>query len=122
MCKLLSSSFNFGLCKQHGYAYFDPSGRALSTRFLDEAVLLYEEDRMIDTLPTVVSILLISLIRMVRGNDKYGMVMLKESADMGSRLQLYQMRRDCVPPLNITNPDVRAAASATAWGTFNWQM
>jgi hypothetical protein len=84
--------------------------------------MLYEEDRMMDTLPTVVGIILISMIWIVRGNDKYGVGMLKECAEMGGRLQLYKSIRDCVPPLNIMDADVKAAAAHTAWGTFNWQM
>lgn len=104
------------------YAHYEPSATVLSTRFLDEATVLYEEDRMMDTLPTTVAIILLSIVWTVRGNDKHGVVMLKECAEMGNRLQLYKMIRDCVPPLNIMDPDVRVAAAATAWGTFNWQM
>jgi hypothetical protein len=82
----------------------------------------YEEDRIVDTLPTVVGIILLSVIWTVRGNDKHGVIMLRESAEMGNRLQLYKTIRDCVPPLNIMDNDVRTAAAHTAWGTFNWQM
>jgi hypothetical protein len=110
------------LTKKPSYAHYNPSATVLSTRFLDEAVLLYEQDRMMDTLPAMVGIMLISLIWIVRGNDKHGVGMLKECADMGGRLQLYKPILDCVPPLNIMDPDVRTAAAHTAWGTFNWQM
>src|SRR5271156_3321356 len=108
--------------QQQGYAYYEPAGTVLSQRFLDEAVMLYEQDRATDTLPTVVGIILISLVWTLRGNDKFGAVMLKECADMGYRLQLYQTTIDSVSPLNMMDPDIKAAASATAWGTFNWQM
>lgn len=57
------------------------------------------------------------------GNDKIGMKFLAENASMAERLQLYNVPADAPPsPLNLQDADLKTAAAATAWGSFNFQM
>lgn len=51
------------------------------------------------------------------------MKFLGESADMAERLHLYDVVADALPsPLDLDDDDIRTAAAATAWGSFNLQM
>lgn len=51
------------------------------------------------------------------------MEFLKESAGMAERLRLYNVEADASPtPLNLDDDDIKTAAAATAWGSFNFQM
>lgn len=57
------------------------------------------------------------------GRDNLGMKFLGESADMAERLHLYNVVADALPsPLDLDDDDIRTAATATAWGSFNLQM
>jgi hypothetical protein len=55
--------------------------------------------------------------------DKKGAEFVYESYEMAKRSHLYDEPADNpIYPLNIEDGGVKAAASATAWGSFNWQM
>lgn len=57
------------------------------------------------------------------GRDNLGMEFLGESADMAERLHLYNVVAAALPsPLDLDDDDIRTAAAATAWGSFNLQM
>src|ERR1700742_1080692 len=77
------------MCPKRSYAHYEPTATKLSEKFLDEATMYYNEERKTGSLPTVAGAILISMNWIVLGNDKRGLSVLQECADMANRLHLY---------------------------------
>jgi hypothetical protein len=108
-----------------GYTHFEPAAASFSYHFLTEAFRSWEEARTNDHLASVAALLLISLACNNFGEDKKGEEFVYESYKMAKRLHLYDcddLPADIDDPLNMEDYDVRAAAAAAAWGSFDWQM
>jgi len=105
------------------YAYYEPAAYSLAHSFLHEASQLYDAVKDVDCLTTLASISLMCMAWTTFGNDKIGMKLLAESASMAQRLHLYNVPADTSSsPLDLQASNIKIAASATAWGSFNYQM
>ncbi|KAM0267911.1 hypothetical protein ACHAPA_005509 [Fusarium lateritium] len=105
------------------YAHYEPMVASLSKKFLDEALLIYNRERDVDRLTTVAATSIMSMTFTTLGRDKACSCIQYESACMAMRLGLYAGPGDSSrSPMDLGNEKVRRAASATAWGSFNFQM
>lgn len=92
-------------------------------KFLDEASRIYETEKQSDSLTTVAATALMSMAWIMQGKDKIGRALLVENVRMAERLHLYNAPPyTSSGPLDLQNEDIRAAAAATAWGSFNFQV
>jgi hypothetical protein len=92
-------------------------------KFLDEASRIYDQERGRDRLTTVAATSIMSMTWTTLGKDRIGSSLQRDSAGMAQRLHLYDCDRivDGVE-LDSQNEEIQKAASAAAWGSFNFQM
>ena len=109
---------------QQSYAYYDTTAAALSRIFLEEASQIYDSERKTDRLTTITAATLLCMTWTTMGEDKKGYAFMSESAEMAKRLRLFDAPLDDLHcgPLDLHDDDVKTAASAVAWGTFNFLM
>jgi hypothetical protein len=120
---LVLSEFIAKLISQQSYAHYEPMAAALSAQFLDEALRIYDAEGGVDSLTTVAATSLMSMTWTTLGKDKAGRRLQVDSARMAERLQLYgESTVAANSPLELSDERVEAAACATAWGSFNFQM
>ncbi|CZR35995.1 uncharacterized protein FPRO_03745 [Fusarium proliferatum ET1] len=105
------------------YAHYEPMAATLPTKFLDEALQIYDSEKNIDGLTTVAATSLMSMTWTTLGKDKAGRRLQEHSARMAQRMGLYG-ESDSVSyhQLDLSDERVEAAVCATAWGSFNFQM
>ncbi|KAM7187410.1 hypothetical protein V8F20_010995 [Naviculisporaceae sp. PSN 640] len=106
------------------YAHYEPTAAALSERFLDEALRIFDIEGSEDRLTTLAATSLMSMTFTALGKDKAGRHLQQESSSMATRLGLYG-ESDGLPttgPLDLNDEKVKLAASAAAWGSFNFHM
>jgi hypothetical protein len=95
----------------------------MASEFLHEASRLYNTEKEIDRLTTVAASSMMCMALTTSGKDKIGRLLLSENAGMAKRLHLYDVPPDATSsPLNLQDSDIKTAAAATAWGSFNFQM
>ncbi|KAF5711420.1 conidial development fluffy [Fusarium globosum] len=105
------------------YAHYEPMAATLPTKFLDEALQIFDSEKDIDRLTTVAATSLMSMTWTTLGKDKAGRRLQEHSARMAQRMGLYG-ESDSVSyhQLDLSDERVEAAVCATAWGSFNFQM
>ncbi|PVH95427.1 hypothetical protein DM02DRAFT_617915 [Periconia macrospinosa] len=119
--RLLVNSVLAWACQS--YAYYEPAVMPLVCEFLNEASQIYETEKESDSLTTVAATALMSMAWIMQGKDKTAVALLVENARMAERLHLYNASSyTSSGPLDLQNEDIRAAAAATAWGSFNFQI
>ncbi|KAK7971420.1 hypothetical protein PG989_016436 [Apiospora arundinis] len=74
--------------RQH-HSLLERGAASLAETFFNEAKALWEQNRTLDTLPTVAAAQLLSLIRIYNGNDG-GLPYIVEGIEMAKRMNLFQ--------------------------------
>ncbi|WKT46863.1 hypothetical protein QSH57_011737 [Fusarium oxysporum f. sp. vasinfectum] len=105
------------------YAHYEPMAATLPTKFLDEALRIYDAEKGVDSLTTVAATSLMSMTWTTLGKDKAGRRLQEDSARMAQRMGLYgDSGAFSYHQLDLSDGRVEAAVCATAWGSFNFQM
>ncbi|KAI8414059.1 hypothetical protein FOFC_07350 [Fusarium oxysporum] len=105
------------------YAHYEPMAATLPTKFLDEALRIYDAEKGVDSLTTVAATSLMSMTWTTLGKDKAGRRLQEDSARMAQRMGLYgESGAFSYHQLDLSDGRVEAAVCATAWGSFNFQM
>ncbi|KAG5758522.1 hypothetical protein H9Q72_013342 [Fusarium xylarioides] len=105
------------------YAHYEPMAATLPTKFLDEALRIYDAEKGVDSLTTVAATSLMSMTWTTLGKDKAGRRLQQDSATMAQRMRLYGEADDSSNhQLDMSDDRVELAVCATAWGSFNFQM
>ncbi|PNP74987.1 hypothetical protein FNYG_11634 [Fusarium nygamai] len=105
------------------YAHYEPMAATLPSRFLDEALRIYDVEKGVDSLTTVAATSLMSMTWTTLGKDKAGRRLQEDSAKMSQRMRLYgESDASSRNPLDLSDERVEIAACAAAWGSFNFQM
>ncbi|KAI7771623.1 hypothetical protein LZL87_005899 [Fusarium oxysporum] len=71
------------------YAHYEPMTATLPTKFLDEALRIYDAEKGVDSLTTVAATSLMSMTWATLGKDKAGRRLQEDSAKMAQRMRLY---------------------------------
>ncbi|TXC10814.1 hypothetical protein FocTR4_00007739 [Fusarium oxysporum f. sp. cubense] len=105
------------------YAHYEPMAATLPTKFLDEALRIYDAEKGVDSLTTVAATSLMSMTWTTLGKDKAGRRLQEDSARMAQRMGLYgESGAFSYDQLDLSDGRIEAAVCATAWGSFNFQM
>ncbi|KAG7415706.1 Nitrogen assimilation transcription factor nit-4 [Fusarium oxysporum f. sp. rapae] len=105
------------------YAHYEPMTATLPTKFLDEALRIYDAEKGVDSLTTVAATSLMSMTWATLGKDKAGRRLQEDSAKMAQRMRLYcESGVSSHNQLDLSDERVETAVCATAWGSFNFQM
>ncbi|KAH7207282.1 hypothetical protein DER44DRAFT_810862 [Fusarium oxysporum] len=105
------------------YGHYEPMAATLPTKFLDEALRIYDAEKGVDSLTTVAATSLMSMTWTTLGKDKAGRRLQEDSARMAQRMGLYgESGAFSYHQLDLSDGRVEAAVCVTAWGSFNFQM
>ncbi|KAK7985506.1 hypothetical protein PG996_005254 [Apiospora saccharicola] len=104
----------------HAHTTIDRESASLAETFFSEAKALWEQNRTLDTLPTVAAAQLLSLVSIYNGNDG-GLPYITEGIAMAKRMDLFRgSGYDAFTQESKKETDEIAMARAhTAWGVFN---
>lgn len=105
---------------QHGYAAIDERAHTLRPEFLEETLRLWEVEKHIDSLPTVVAGVFLQMGGNSDGEVIFAPAALHHSHRMAHRLGLYEssVHSSSIELLNIEEINELKARAHTAWGLF----
>ncbi|KAK8002338.1 hypothetical protein PG989_002057 [Apiospora arundinis] len=108
--------------RQH-HSLLERRAASLAEIFFNEAKVLWEQNRTLDTLPTVAAAQLLSLIRIYNGNDG-GLPYIVEGIEMAKRMNLFQdIGHYAFNQESKKEADeITLVRAHTAWGVFNCVM
>nr|RBQ85299.1 hypothetical protein FVER53263_20460 [Fusarium verticillioides] len=74
------------LASQQSYAHYEPMATTLPTKFLDEALWIYDDEKSVDCLTTVAATSLMNMTFTTLGKDKAGRRLQEDNARMAQRM------------------------------------
>ncbi|KAF5664314.1 C6 zinc finger domain-containing protein [Fusarium denticulatum] len=77
------------LASQQSYAHYEPRAATLPTKFLDEALRIYDDEKGVDCPTTVAATSLMGMKLTTLGSDKAGSRLQENNATMAQRMSLY---------------------------------
>ncbi|KAK7993912.1 hypothetical protein PG989_007293 [Apiospora arundinis] len=107
----------------HAHTRLERRAASLAEIFFNEAKVLWEQNRTLDTLPTVAAAQLLSLISIYNGNDG-GLPYIVEGIEMAKRMDLFQDIGHCTfnQESKKEADEIVLVRAHTAWGVFNCVM
>ncbi|KIW04772.1 uncharacterized protein PV09_03962 [Verruconis gallopava] len=116
----LVASLMFYACQL--YAAVDPRSSVISHAFYAQAEILWETERLVDSLTTTIALHLFSLGCLGQGKDRRSIQLVQEGREMAERLHLLN-----VPPNSMIerqfcamSPEWQRATAHSAWGIYIW--
>lgn len=102
------------------FVTFDQRARVLQSQFGSECFRLWDEQRGIDTLPTVSASLFLNICWAVDGHDRLAADYLRQGIQIAHRLDLFGAPKDIPEQIDRDELLYLRATANTAWGMFNF--